>query len=58
MYESYYESAEGLTITHDRAVHEILVEHDEPANELRFFYSELGIHDHYDAQKVLTWLGH
>tara|TARA_R100001443_G_C3350576_1_gene176742 strand:+ start:1024 stop:1215 length:192 start_codon:yes stop_codon:yes gene_type:complete len=54
----YYESAKGMTISHDRAIQEITKNHDTPINELRFFYSELGIHDHYDAQKVLTWLGY
>jgi hypothetical protein len=53
---TYYESAEGITITHDRALKE-LREHG-MLNELDGFYEECGKLEHYEAQIVLQWLGY
>ena len=52
---TYYESAEGITITHKRAIKE-LREHG--VTDLKEFYDELGHHETYDAQAVLAWLGY
>ena len=51
---SYYESAEGMTITSKRARHEIET-HGCSFDE---FQHESGLSDYYDAQEVLSWLGY
>jgi hypothetical protein len=50
---TYYESAKGITITHDRALKE-LREHG-MLNDygLEGFYEECGKLEHYEAQAVL-----
>ena len=55
---TYYESAEGITINHDRALKE-LREHG-MLNDygLEGFYEECGKLEHYEAQIVLQWLGY
>lgn len=52
---TYYESAQGITITHKQAIKE-LREHG--VTDLKEFYDELGHHETYDAQAVLVWLGY
>ncbi len=54
---NYYESAEGVKITEQRALQEIK-NHGCPDSELSHFYEELGKHEEYDAQAVLNWLGY
>jgi hypothetical protein len=58
MYESYYDSAEGMVITRARAIRE-LVRHgyDENSNWDEFFI-DMGDRVTYDAQAVLRWLGY
>ncbi len=51
---TYYESAQGETITRERAIQEVRA-HQVDTNE---FFSEMGEHDNYDAQLVLEWLGY
>jgi hypothetical protein len=51
----YYESAEGLMITRDRALQEIRDHHCEDFGE---FFADLGDREEYDAQSVLIWLGY
>tara|TARA_Y100000114_G_C11746460_1_gene321889 strand:+ start:425 stop:598 length:174 start_codon:yes stop_codon:yes gene_type:complete len=54
----YYESAEGLTITQERALQE-LARHGVTSNEeILEFFADVGEHEEYDAQKVLIWLGY
>ena len=54
----YYDSAEGLVITQDRALQE-LARHGITSNEdILEFFNEVGEHEEYDAQKVLIWLGY
>jgi len=50
----YYESAEGLLITRQRAIKEC-EKHGASADEM---FAELGDHEQYDAQAVLAWLGY
>lgn len=50
----YYESAEGLTITQNRALVEVL----DHGVDIWEFLTELGDHETYSAQSVLRWLGH
>ena len=54
----YYESAEGLTITQERALQE-LARHSITSNEeILEFFADVGELEEYDAQKVLIWLGY
>jgi hypothetical protein len=53
---SYYESAQGQTITHDRAIQEIK-KHGAFA-DIADFYKECGKRETYKAQDVLIWLGY
>ena len=50
----YYESAEGLLITRQRAIQEC-EKHGASAEEM---LAEIGDHQQYDAQAVLAWLGY
>ena len=50
----YYESAEGMTISKERAKQEI-VKHG--SNWLEFI-ADMGDSVNYDAQAVLAWLGY
>ena len=51
---SYYESAEGYTISKERAKFEV-VKHNASWDE---FIADNGEHEEYDAQDVLAWLGY
>ena len=51
---NYYESAEGMTISKERAMSE-LVKHNASLSE---FIVDNGEHEEYDAQDVLAWLGY
>jgi len=51
---SYYESAEGMTISKARAMSE-LVKHNASWDE---FIADNGEREEYDAQDVLAWLGY
>tara|TARA_R110000787_G_scaffold63469_1_gene142846 strand:- start:376 stop:549 length:174 start_codon:yes stop_codon:yes gene_type:complete len=55
----YYESAEEITITRERALEE-LENHGISANsdEIDLFNLELGEKETYEAQDVLAWLGY
>ena len=55
MFESYYESAEGITITRARALLELKRHYVE---DLTAFDEEVGVRDYYSAQEVLDWLGY
>ena len=52
----YYDSAEGLVISKQRAIQEIK-EHN-AFNEIDEFYSIYGVKEEYNAQHVLIWLGY
>jgi len=56
---TYYETAEEITITRDRALEE-LTNHgvDVNSDEILLFNLEVGDKDTYNAQEVLAWLGH
>ena len=51
----YYDSAEGLTITRERALLELARHHCE---DLEQFFDDLGDRQEYNAQEVLIWLGY
>jgi len=51
----YYESAEYLTITRERALLE-LASHN--CEDIEQFFEDLGDCPEYDAQSVLSWLGY
>ena len=53
---TYYESAEGITITHQRALQEI--KKHGLLDDIAEFYENYGKREHYDAQDVLQWLGY
>jgi len=53
----YYESAEGVTITREGALH-LLGKHGLPLEEYPLFDQDLGRNDFYEAQHVLAWLGY
>jgi len=55
---TYSESAQGITITQERALAE-LVSHNligDWAQEE--FFADMGKHDTYEASEVLAWLGY
>ena len=54
---TYYESAEAVTITKERALKE-LAKHGVPTSEHDTFFNELGEKAEYDAQDVLLFLGY
>ena len=51
----YYESAEDLTITRDRALQEL---RDHSCEDFGEFIADLGDREEYSAQSVLDWLGY
>ena len=51
----YYESAEDLTITRERALLE-LARHN--CQDIEQFFDDLGDREEYNAQSVLIWLGY
>ena len=51
---TYYESAEGVTITKQRAIQECK-RHGVNASEM---FEDIGEREEYDAQEVLDWLGY
>ena len=51
----YYESAENVTITKQRAIQELAKHGIEDTSE---FLKELGNNETYQAQTVLEWLGY
>lgn len=54
----YYDSAEDIIITQDRALQE-LEKHGITSNEgILEFFADMGKHQEYDAQEVLIWLGY
>ena len=53
---TYSESAQGITITHDRALQEIAKHH--ALADLQEFYREYGKRETYKATDVLVWLGY
>ena len=52
---TYFDSAEGITITHKRAIKEL---RDHGVTDITEFYEDLGHHETYQAQAVLAWLGY
>ena len=55
---NYYDSAEDLTITQERALQE-LARHGITSNEdILEFFADVGEQEEYEAQKVLIWLGY
>ena len=53
---NYYESAESVTISRQRALRE-LKDHG-AMSDLDQFDKDLGIKENYSAQEVLAWLGY
>ena len=51
----YYESAEDLTITQDRALQEL---RDHNCEDFDEFFQDMGDREEYQAQEVLQWLGY
>ena len=54
-FSDYYNSAEGLTITRERACQELKAH---GLVDLKEFFDELGDKETYLAQDVLNWLGY
>jgi len=54
---TYYESAEGQTMTFERVELEFR-NHGQTQDDLEDFLEEAGLRPLYDAQEVLRWLGH
>ena len=52
---TYFDSAEGTTITKVRALLEL---HDHGITDPTEFFDEVGDRETYDAQDVLMWLGY
>ncbi len=51
----YYESAEDIVITRERALLELARHHCE---DIEQFFDDLGDCREYNAQRVLEWLGY
>ena len=56
---TYYESAEGETITLER-VYQELAAHGITGEDVQLFFADMGNYygTEYDAQAVLRWLGY
>lgn len=52
---TYFDSAEGQTITQTRALLEL---HNHGITDPDEFFEECGEHPQYNAQEVLEWLGY
>ena len=55
---TYYESAEGITITRARALQELRKHGVEHPSDIAEFDAEVGIKSTYRAHEVLHWLGY
>ena len=55
---TYSESAQGVTITRARALHELKIHGLTGADDVAAFYADVGDAAEYDAQTVLQWLGY
>ena len=55
---NYYDSAEGIMISRDRALREIKTHGLDFEDNLKEFFEELGDKKLYSAQAVLDWLGY
>ena len=51
----YYDSAEDLIITQDRALQEL---RDDNCEDFDEFFQDMGDREEYNAQDVLHWLGY
>lgn len=58
METTYYESAEGQTITKARALRELARHGVDDAESIAAFLADLGDKETYRAQAVLDWLGY
>lgn len=57
--DTYYDSAEGVTITQARALKELERHgHIRGSDDWQAFFADLGDRPEYDAQEVLGWLGY
>ena len=54
-FSDYYNSAEDLTITRERALQEL---RDHNCEDFQEFFDDLGDREEYNAQSVLIWLGY
>ncbi|MGV7963842.1 hypothetical protein QPK13_23100 [Photorhabdus tasmaniensis] len=54
---TYFESAEGQTVTKQRALEE-LTKHGVVQADIPVFFKEMGDCEEYDAQDLLRWLGY
>ena len=52
---NYYDSAEGLTISRERAIAEL---RKHGVQDFKEFFQDLGDKEEYSAQAVLQWLGY
>lgn len=55
---TYYDSAEGYTLTKAQAWIEIVRKHNLDEQEFELFLKDCGDKKTYDAQIVLAWLGY
>lgn len=55
MFETYYDSAEDLEITRERAIQELRSHSIYDPSE---FFADVGEKETYQAQAVLDWLGY
>jgi len=54
----YYESAEGISISKQRALLELKKHGIESVFDIQEFFADVGDKERYDAQEVLDWLGY
>ena len=57
MFTTYYDSAEGLTITKTRALQELRF-HGVTEVGIADFFADMGDQETYSASAVLEWLGY
>ena len=56
--ETYYDSAQGIDISQDRALQELARHGITSSEEICEFFEDMGDKDGYSSQKVLEWLGY
>ena len=54
----YYDSAEDITISQDRALQELAMHGITSNEDIVEFFNDMGQQDDYNAQAVLRWLGY
>ena len=58
MFMTYSDSAEGVNVTRARALRMLAKHGAADAASIAEFDADLGVHETYEAEAVLSWLGY